>query len=290
MSTIDKRFALLDRLTGDELYPYMKSQKETGRFGFALTRPGEQDRRGGGDYTTDIKEVIRRVVIDGWSVRVQTTDRIGKQRNGTLGIGKTANADYWVSPEFLDLVRNAPVKPQKILRVKQLEVDSDLVVQTADPDPLIGMPAQQTPDSDIEFASRIEYPLEDIQQRAIKTRRGQPDFRRRLFAAYNNQCAVSGCTVNAVLEAAHIVPHAEGTDWNTCNGLPLRADIHTLFDLRLLAIDPDYRIHICRELAGSDYEELHKERIRLPQNELDYPSSEKLAKHFKGFQERNSGE
>ncbi|HUZ56031.1 MAG TPA: HNH endonuclease [Streptosporangiaceae bacterium] len=56
-----------------------------------------------------------------------------------------------------------------------------------------------------------------------------------LMAAYSGRCAVTGCTVQAVLEAAHLRPY-RGPDSNvTGNGLLLRADIHTLLDLQLLA-------------------------------------------------------
>ncbi|MDP2109200.1 MAG: HNH endonuclease [Thiobacillus sp.] len=147
---------------------------------------------------------------------------------------------------------------------------------------------EQALDEDIDSASKLEYPIEGIQQRAIRTRRGQPDFRKRMLVAYGNKCSVTGCEVQSVLEAAHIIPHAEGTDWDIGNGLPLRADIHTLFDLRLLSVSPDYRIHISRELAGSDYGNLHGKTINLPGKERHYPTPEKLAKHFEGFEARNT--
>lgn len=272
MNKVNKSFALLDRFTGDELFPYMKRQKSTNRFGFAVTRPGEQDRYGKGHYTTDIKEVIRRVVIDGWNVRVKTTNKVGRQREGTLGIGKTANADYWVAPEFLDLVKTAPVQPRTtLLSEKSTRSGLNIPVPPTTPETLGDEQSEQTLDEDIDFASKLEYPLEGIQQRAIKTRRGQPGFRKRLLAAYGNKCAVTGCEVLSVLEAAHIIPHGDETDWDTSNGLPLRADVHTLFDLRLLAVSPDYRMHISRELAGSDYEKLHGQTICLPRRESAYP-------------------
>jgi len=41
---------------------------------------------------------------------------------------------------------------------------------------------------------------------SIVRRRGQAEFRKKLLAAYRGRCAVSGCDVEDVLEAAHIVP------------------------------------------------------------------------------------
>jgi hypothetical protein len=166
---------------------------------------------------------------------------------------------------------------------------STIAAPPTPPESLRNEQSEKPLDEDIDSASKGKYPLEDIQRRAIKTRRGQPDFRKRIFAAYDNKCSVTGCAVHSVLEAAHIIPHAEGTDWHISNGLPLRADIHTLYDLRLLAVGPNYLIHISAELAGSDYEKLHGEKIGLPLNEIDYPSLEKLAKHFECFEKRNSG-
>jgi putative restriction endonuclease len=74
---------------------------------------------------------------------------------------------------------------------------------------------------------------------SIVIRRGQPEFRRILIRAYKGRCAVSGCDAIEVLEAAHIMPYL-GQDTNhPSNGILLRADIHTLFDLGLLSIDTD---------------------------------------------------
>ncbi|SQC94114.1 Uncharacterised protein [Cedecea neteri] len=42
----------------------------------------------------------------------------------------------------------------------------------------------------------------------ILAREGQPAFRRRLFRAYEGQCAITGCAISALLEAAHLRPYA----------------------------------------------------------------------------------
>jgi hypothetical protein len=42
---------------------------------------------------------------------------------------------------------------------------------------------------------------------SIVRRRGQPAFRRQLLRAYKCKCAISGCGVEATLDAAHIVPY-----------------------------------------------------------------------------------
>ena len=69
-------------------------------------------------------------------------------------------------------------------------------------------------------------------------RRGQQEFRLALLNAFGRRCVISGCDVVGVLEAAHIRPYRGTNDNHPSNGLLLRSDIHTLFDLNLLGIEP----------------------------------------------------
>jgi len=112
--TIDKRFALITK-SNEVLFPYLKRQIATKRFGFALTRVGDMDRNGGGDYTADIEEVVRRVVLDGWSVRAKAED---DHPNGTYGLGKRSVANYWLAPELHHLVSGATKAPLPHLPVR----------------------------------------------------------------------------------------------------------------------------------------------------------------------------
>ncbi len=84
-----------------------------------------------------------------------------------------------------------------------------------------------------------EGDLRPLAERQIRIRRGQQQFRDELRRRYLNRCLVTGCEVLAVLEAAHIKPHRGKNDDHPENGFLLRADIHTLFDLDLLGIEPD---------------------------------------------------
>jgi hypothetical protein len=74
--------------------------------------------------------------------------------------------------------------------------------------------------------------------REIRARRGQQEFRSVLLDAFGRRCAISGCDVVGVLEAAHLRPYRGANDNDPSNGLLLRSDIHTLFDLNLLGIEP----------------------------------------------------
>ncbi|MBF2008260.1 MAG: HNH endonuclease [Chlorogloeopsis fritschii C42_A2020_084] len=90
----------------------------------------------------------------------------------------------------------------------------------------------------------FEYvPTEDddrqIVLRQIKARRGQTEFRKALITRYGKQCMVSGCKLLKIVEAAHISPYRSPDDNHPENGLLLRTDLHTLFDLDLMGIHPE---------------------------------------------------
>jgi hypothetical protein len=74
--------------------------------------------------------------------------------------------------------------------------------------------------------------------RLIRARRGQAEFRNALRERYGDHCLVSGCRLLDIVEAAHINPYRSERDHHATNGLLLRADLHTLFDLDLLGIAP----------------------------------------------------
>ena len=99
----------------------------------------------------------------------------------------------------------------------------------------------------------------------IAQRRGQRYFREALIDAYQGTCQVTDFTGVEALEAAHIVPYASGGEQanDPANGLLLRADIHTLFDLNLLKIDPNnLRIRIMEPLHKSSYMRYHDSLLR----------------------------
>lgn len=97
----------------------------------------------------------------------------------------------------------------------------------------------------------------------VVRRQGQRKFRKKLLDAYDEKCAVTGYTETRVLEAAHISPY-QGPDTNKAdNGLLLRADIHTLFDLGLLSINPDtLAIRVAQQISEAEYRALDGTALR----------------------------
>ncbi|UZF34536.1 HNH endonuclease [Ralstonia pseudosolanacearum] len=124
---------------------------------------------------------------------------------------------------------------------------------------------------------------EEKQLAEIWTRRGQPNFRDRLLRAYSATCAVSGSMVEPVLEAAHIVPHALETNYATTNGLLLRADIHTLFDLHLISVDASGRVAVSRSLEWTEYAQFRGRLVVLPVDREERPSLDQLERHHDLF-------
>ena len=135
-----------------------------------------------------------------------------------------------------------------------------------------------------------EFDPEDIHQGKQRTltsivlRRGQSAFRNKLLHAYSDPCAITSCAFTPVLEAAHIIPYNGSQTNHTQNGLLLRADIHTLFDLQLSSVDPkNYAVWTAPELSTTNYGKYNQQVLNLPIAEKDQPSRETLLLHFEKF-------
>lgn len=136
----------------------------------------------------------------------------------------------------------------------------------------------------LSIAAEPATPLVDqIQYAARQTRQGQGLFRKGLLVLYESKCAISGYTPNAVVDAAHIVPYADGQDHDLGNGLLLRADLHNLFDDGLLRIEPKKLVvELSKELSKSPYAEMHGMPLRA-RVDGTFPSAEALDQHYRLF-------
>ncbi|MGN6482463.1 HNH endonuclease [Luteibacter sp.] len=139
-----------------------------------------------------------------------------------------------------------------------------------------------------QIASETPPPIESEhdarvwEMRAVAMREGQGPFRQGLLEAYDFKCAVTGCAVVEILEAAHIMPYRGGYTHRTDNGLLLRADIHTLFDKGMLWIDDGGFVQIDDRLSFSeDYMHLRGKKLSYPAEPTCHPKKEHLAHHRK---------
>jgi putative restriction endonuclease len=125
---------------------------------------------------------------------------------------------------------------------------------------------------------------EDARRRtmaSIVLRRGQPEFRRSLLRAFGGVCPISGCNAEETLEAAHIKPYRGRASDRLGNGVVLRSDLHTLFDLGLVGIDAGAgEVRIAGRLRETTYGELGGTVVRLPGNGESGERARRLSSHL----------
>lgn len=115
-------------------------------------------------------------------------------------------------------------------------------------------------------------------------REGREEFRDEILALWSHRCAVTGTNVQQVIQAAHLLNYLGPRSNHPANGMPLRADIHLLFDRGLLGFcykDDELRVIVSDELSGTSYYEklAGKKLKRLPKDLKARPLREILDKH-----------
>jgi predicted restriction endonuclease len=82
------------------------------------------------------------------------------------------------------------------------------------------------------------------------------------------------------LEAAHIMSYNGPKTNHPANGLLLRADLHVLFDLGLIAVDPStHTVVLAPALRSTIYAEFEMKKLKLPFEPTLRPNSAALKKH-----------
>lgn len=120
----------------------------------------------------------------------------------------------------------------------------------------------------------------------VRPRLGQGAFRVVVTDAYERRCAITREPTLPVLEAAHIKPYSEGGIHDLPNGLLLRSDLHRLFDLGYMTVDPDERrLLVSRRIReefqnGRDYYALHGRELAAPVDPAAVPSRDNLLFHY----------
>lgn len=94
-----------------------------------------------------------------------------------------------------------------------------------------------------------------------RSRPGQTPFRNALIRAYGPRCLVTGTIGEVVIEAAHIIDAGGEETMHPRNGLLLRRDVHRLWDLGLLKINPDTLEIEVDPTLDEEYTRLDGERL-----------------------------
>jgi putative restriction endonuclease len=125
----------------------------------------------------------------------------------------------------------------------------------------------------------------------IRPRLGQGAFRILVTDNYRRRCAITGEKTLPALDAAHIRPFADGGSHDASNGILMRRDIHSLFDLGYVTISPDLKFEVSKKIReeyenGRHYYALHGAGISLPEELGRRPDPKALVWHnenlFKG--------
>ncbi|WP_448325579.1 HNH endonuclease [Sulfitobacter sp. M13] len=112
----------------------------------------------------------------------------------------------------------------------------------------LGFQLIENANNEAEIAAERQRRLADVWQRP-----GQAKFRHKVFEMFGARCLISGCEALAVLEAAHIIPVSCGGGDEAWNGIPLRADLHRLFDAGSIILDAENWSISVGETARKDY-------------------------------------
>ncbi|HRP07166.1 MAG TPA: hypothetical protein PLL69_01640, partial [Gemmatimonadales bacterium] len=130
-------------------------------------------------------------------------------------------------------------------------------------------------------------PLKEYATRAVKQRIHQRRFRELVVSAYRRRCSV--CSIGTtdrllrLLDAAHILPdHDERGLPVIPNGLSLCKIHHSAYDLNILGISPDYRVHINNDILQQrdgpmlqfGIQQMDGRTLLLPRNEANLPNRE----------------
>jgi predicted restriction endonuclease len=149
--------------------------------------------------------------------------------------------------------------------------------------PITTNTSQQSSD---ETYINIQKALREIKT-SLQKRQGQGKFREDLIECYKGRCAITGCKIEGVLEAAHVKPYCISKENKPENGILLRADLHTLFDLNLIIIHPGtLEIEVSQSLLNdNEYEQFNN--IVLPSYEqgIFWPDDEYLEWRYKHYEE-----
>ncbi|MDR1292882.1 MAG: HNH endonuclease [Clostridiales Family XIII bacterium] len=96
--------------------------------------------------------------------------------------------------------------------------------------------------------------IPEVERKRVQNAQRRPNqarFRKDVLSAYE-RCVITNVTMPEVLEAAHIKPYKYHGDDTIANGLPMRVDVHILFDSGHLRISGDGAVDLSKR-ARMDY-------------------------------------
>jgi putative restriction endonuclease len=127
--------------------------------------------------------------------------------------------------------------------------------------------------------------------RELCVRVHQARFRARVVPAYGERCAICRLREMRLLDAAHIVGDLEARgEPEVSNGLSLCSIHHRAYDQDLVAVSPDYEVHVSARLLDDEdgpmldvLKGFHGRPIVVPSRRAWRPDCERLAARFERF-------
>lgn len=220
-----------------------------------------------------ISRYAQRIDVDNW--QYQFADGVSVKGLGAIPPNEIQMAVFEIDPQLFESIE-AELKSASQTQARIVASDGEANNEVA---------SAMTEIASTDYFSPAN--LKDERQRRVTEiveRRGQPEFRRKLVAAYDGVCVVTGCDAIAALEAAHIKPYCGPESDHVTNGLLLRADIHTLFDLDLIGIHPEtLEIALAPVLRSTQYSALEGRSITTPVNATYAPNRASLFDRWQEF-------
>jgi hypothetical protein len=139
---------------------------------------------------------------------------------------------------------DAPAETFRLSSLQPADVQQLVQLKTKGPEPLAALKqVRETNIPAVADRKRVFYETLSRPQQTI--------FRKNVLGASSSKCLLTGVSLGAVLEAAHIIPVTQKGNDRVENGLCLRSDIHLLFDSGHLRIDPSGNV-LLSETASRD--------------------------------------
>jgi putative restriction endonuclease len=150
---------------------------------------------------------------------------------------------------------------------------------------------------DAALRARKELAVEDpdllrsYANRIVQTRLHQPLFRQRVLLAYDNKCSLCHLRHTRLLDAAHVIPDADGGQPVVTNGISMCKIHHAAYDADIFGIDPKYRVgvrpDVMKEIDGPTLrytlQAINGSQIELPRRRAAKPDPEALDVRWKQF-------
>lgn len=174
-----------------------------------------------------------------------------------------------------------PIFPVTVVRDDPAELSFHLMVETEARDPVAAL--QDAPGV---------TPQRAYATVAVKKRLHQQRFRELVVSAYQVTCAMCRLRHGELLDAAHILEDRdERGRAEVPNGLCLCKIHHAAYDADIVGVDPDYRVHVRRDVLEEQdgpmlqhgLQAMQDVRIRLPRSAAQRPRREYLEERFGRF-------